>query len=140
MANPKTLPTDQDVHEFLDGIADEKKRRDAYDLLALMQQVTGEAPRMWGESIVGFGQYHYEYKSGHTGTWPLVGFSPRKQNLTLYLMTGFDGYDDLMSRLGKYKTSVACLYLKKLADVDQAVLRELVQRCAEHMRHTYPTP
>lgn len=139
MADAKTKPTDQDVHEFLDGIADEKKRRDAYDVLALMQEVTGEAPRMWGESIVGFGQYHYKYKSGHTGTWPLVGFSPRKQNLTLYIMAGFD-HDDLMSRLGKYKTSVACLYLKKLADVDQDVLRELVQRCVEHMRRTYPTP
>lgn len=139
MAELKTQPTDQDVHEFLDGIADEKKRRDAYDVLALMQEVTGEAPRMWGESIVGFGQYHYKYKSGHTGTWPLVGFSPRKQNLTLYIMAGFD-HDDLMSRLGKYKTSVACLYLKKLADVDQDVLRELVQRCVEHMRRTYPTP
>lgn len=139
MAELKTQPTDQDVHEFLDGIADEKKRRDAYDVLALMQEVTGEAPRMWGESIVGFGQYHYKYKSGHTGTWPLVGFSPRKQNLTLYIMAGFD-HDDLMSRLGKYKTSVACLYLKKLADVDQDVLRELVQRSTEHMRRTYPTP
>lgn len=140
MAELKTQPTDQDVHEFLDGIADEKKRRDAYDVLALMQEVTGEAPRMWGESIVGFGTYHYKYKSGREADWMLTGFSPRKQNLTLYIMAGFDGYDDLMSRLGKYKTGVSCLYLKKLADVDQDVLRELVQRCVEHMRRTYPTP
>jgi hypothetical protein len=98
--------------------------------------VTGEQPQMWGTSIVGFGSYHYKYKTGRQGDWFLTGFSPRKQALTLYIMSGFDGYDDLMSRLGKFTTGVACLYVKKLDDIDLGVLRELVRKSAAHVAGT----
>jgi hypothetical protein len=98
-----------------------------------MKQVTGEEPEMWGESIVGFGSYHYKYKSGREGDWFVTGFSPRAQNLTLYIMSGFDEYDQLMSRLGKYKTGKSCLYITKIDDVDQEVLKELVNKSVKHM-------
>ena len=93
----------------------------------MMQEVTGVEAKMWGDSIVGFGSYHYKYASGREADWPLVGFSPRKQNLTLYIMSGFEQYDELLQRLGKHSTGKACLYVKRLADVDLAVLQELVK-------------
>lgn len=102
-----------------------------------MEKATGEEPRLWG-SIVGFGDYHYRYESGREGDWFLAGFAPRKQNLSLYIMAGFDKYDELLSRLGKYKTGKACLYINKVEDVDLEVLEELVRRSAEHMRATNP--
>ena len=101
-----------------------------------MREVTGAEPQMWGDSIVGFGSYHYVYASGREGDWPLTGFSPRKRNLTLYIMAGFDEYDELLSRLGKFKTGKSCLYINKLEDVDQEVLAELVKRSAEHVAAT----
>lgn len=101
-----------------------------------MKQVTGEEPEMWGDSIVGFGSYHYKYESGREGDWFVTGFSPRKQNLTLYIMSGFDEYDNLISRLGKYKTGKSCLYIKKIDDVDQDVLQELVKKSVEHMEES----
>lgn len=103
-----------------------------------MQDVTGEAPRMWGNSIVGFGSYRYKYASGKEGDWMLTGFSPRKQNLTLYIMSGFEINADIMSRLGKHTTGKGCLYIKKLKDVDQSVLRELITQSVEHMRTSKP--
>jgi len=136
MADLKTKPNDADVTAFLNSVADEQKRQDSFAVLELMKQVTGEDPKMWGPSIVGFGSYHYKYKTGWEGDYLLTGFSPRKQNLTLYIMAGFDQYDALMSRLGKYKTGKSCLYLKKLADVDEAVLRELVKQSVAHMKKT----
>jgi hypothetical protein len=133
MAELKTQPNDRSVEEFLSGVADVRKRQDCFTLLALMQEVTGQAPRMWGDSMVGFGAYHYTYASGREGDWFVTGFSPRKQNLTLYIMAGFDQYDELMQRLGKHTTGKSCLYVKRLSDIDLSVLRELVQLSAEHM-------
>lgn len=133
MAELKTQPTDHSVEAFLNSLADDRKRQDSFTILNLMAEVTGAEPQMWGDSIVGFGRYHYKYASGREGDWFLTGFSPRKQNLTLYIMAGFDEYDNLLAKLGKYKTGKSCLYIKKLADIDQTVLRELVKQSAEHM-------
>lgn len=134
MSEPKTKPTDQSVLDFLNRIENDSRRQDCLTVLALMKDVTGEEPRMWGESIVGFGSYHYQGKSGREGDWMLVGFSPRKQNLTLYIIAGFDQHDALLSRLGKFKTGKSCLYLNKLTDVDLQILRELVKQSVDHMR------
>jgi len=136
MAELKTQKNDGDVIAFLNSVAHEKRRTDSFKVLELMKEVTGETPKMWGNSIIGFGQYHYKYASGREGDWFLTGFSPRKQSLTLYIMAGFDDYDELMSRLGKYKTGKSCLYINKLEDVDQDVLRTLVKKSAEHMAQT----
>ena len=137
MARLKTQKTDASVREFLAAVADEKKRNDSFSVLELMSEVTGEEPAMWGTSIVGFGSYRYRYASGQEGEWPLVGFSPRKQNLTLYIMSGFDEYDSLLTDLGKYKTGKSCLYINKLEDVDLVTLRELVKQSADHMAETH---
>lgn len=134
MAELKTRPTLASPQAFLAGIEDEKRRADCLALAALMQDVTGAEPRMWGDSIVGFGSYHYRYPTGNQGDWFLAGFSPRKQNLTLYIMAGFDDAEELMGRLGKYTTGKSCLYVKRLADVDMAVLRELVTRSVTVVR------
>ncbi len=134
-AKLKTTQNDGDVNEFLAGIEDEKKRADSRILLQLMQETTQEKPTMWGSSIVGFGSYHYKYESGREGDFFLVGFAPRKQSLTVYIMPGFKRYEELMNRLGKYKTGKSCLYIKKLEDVDVEVLRELVKESAEYMRN-----
>ena len=131
MAELKTKPTGQSVEEFLNSIPDEKKRKDAYTILDLMRQATGSEPKMWGSSIIGFGSHRYKYESGREGDWFQVGFSPRKQNLTLYLVYGYEQYGDLMQRLGKYKTGKACLYINKVEDVDLAALRELLDRSVE---------
>ena len=133
MAELKTQKNDGDVEVFLNNVAHDKRRADAFQVLELMKEVTGEAPKMWGDSIIGFGSYHYTYASGREGDWFLTGFSPRKQNLTLYIMAGFNEYDDLMARLGKFKTGKSCLYINKLEDIDQDVLKELVEKSAEHM-------
>jgi hypothetical protein len=133
-AELKTKVNDVSVEGFLNSVADEQKREDCFEILKLMKQVTKETPRMWGSSIVGFGSYHYVGKSGREGDWMLTGFSPRKQNLTLYLMGGFDSEKDLLKKLGKYKTSVGCLYIKKLEDVDQKVLKELVTASVKKMK------
>ena len=122
----KTKVNDASVEGFLNSVTDEQKREDCFEILKLMKQVTKETPKMWGSSIVGFGSYHYKGASGREGDWLLTGFSPRKQNLTLYITGGFDLYKDLLRKLGKYQTSVGCLYIKKLDDVDKKVLKELV--------------
>ena len=128
MAELKTKQTEESVEAFLNGVADEKKRQDCFTILELMKQVTGMEPKMWGTSLVGFGSYHYKYKSGREGDWFLTGFSPRKQNLTLYIMSGFSQYDALLSTLGKFKTGKSCLYIKKIEDIDFQTLRELVKQ------------
>ncbi len=122
----KTKVNDASVEDFLNSVTDEQKREDCFEILRLMEQVTKEKPKMWGSSIVGFGSYHYKGASGREGDWLLTGFSPRKENLTLYIMGGFDLHQDLLKKLGKHKTSVGCLYIKKLDDVDKEVLKELV--------------
>jgi len=134
MSENKTQPTKASVEAFVEAVDGDDRRRDCRALVDLMREVTGEEPRMWGESMVGFGQYHYKYASGREGDWFVTGFSPRKRDLTLYLMAGFDGREDLLARLGKHKTGKACLYIKRLADVDEGVLRELVEDSFRRMQ------
>ncbi len=136
MAEQKTGPTDGSVSAFL-GQLDEKRRKECETILGLMKKVTRAAPRMWGPAIVGFGAYHYKYESGREGDWFLTGFSPRKQNLTIYVMAGFERYPELMSKLGKYSTGKSCLYIKRLEDVDLAVLEKLVARSISEMKKLY---
>ncbi len=130
----KTKVNDASVEGFLNSVADEQKRSDCFEMLKIMEQATKETPRMWGSSIVGFGSYHYKGTSGREGDWMLTGFSPRKENLTIYIMGGFERHQDLLQKLGKHKTSVGCLYIKKLADVDQKVLIELVTESVKTMK------
>jgi hypothetical protein len=127
MSTIKTTVSDANVNEFIATVYDPVKRKDSKDLLELFTKVTGEQPKLWGTSIIGFGSYHYKSeRSSQEGDWPLTGFSPRKQNLTLYFMHGFDSLTELLDKLGKHKTSKGCLYINKLADVDMAVLEKLV--------------
>jgi hypothetical protein len=115
-------------------VPDETTKRECFTILQMMENITGEKPKMWGDSIVGFGSYHYKYASGREGDWFLTGFSPRKQNLTVYIMSGFKRYDELMARLGRHKTGRSCLYVKKLEDVDLSVLEELIRLSVERVR------
>lgn len=136
MSENKTRPTDQDVVDFLSGVDHKTRREDSFTLLEMMGEITGEEAVMWGSSIVGFGSYHYKSESGREGDMPLVSFSPRKQSMTLYIMPGFDDYEDMLVDLGKHKIGKACLYVNKLADVDEDVLRRLIRRSYEHMKAT----
>jgi hypothetical protein len=133
-AELKTKVNQASVEGFLNTVQDEEVRKDCFEILKMMKQITKEDPKMWGSSIVGFGSYHYKGKSGREGDWMLTGFSPRKQNLTVYLMGGFDVETDLLKKLGKYKTGVGCLYIKKLDDVDKKVLKELVTESVKRMK------
>ena len=133
MAELKTKPTQASVLDFLGKINDDRRRDDCLSVLEMMRSATGAEPVMWGSSIVGFGRYKYHYRSGREGEWLVIGFSPRKNDLTLYIMPGFDQYERLMARLGKYKTGKSCLYLKRLEDVDQAVLKELIEESIKAM-------
>lgn len=134
MAELKTKENDASVAQFLNAVDHPKRREDAWRVLEMMKKVTREEPRMWGSSIVGFGSYHYRYASGQEGDWMLVGFSPRKTALTVYVMSGFDAYDDLLSQLGKYKTGKSCLYINKLEDVDLKILEKLIKQSVAYMR------
>ena len=137
MSDLKTQKNDGDVEDFLRSVRNEKRREDCRAVIDLMREVTGEEPTMWGSSIVGFGSYRYKYKSGREGDWPVTGVSPRKQNLTLYIMAGFSQYDELMGKLGKHKTGQSCLYINKLEDIDRETLRELVELSAKHIAEMY---
>jgi hypothetical protein len=130
MSELKTKENDASVAAFIDTVPEENKRQDSYQLLDMYKRVTGEEPKMWGSSIIGFGKYHYKSgRSSQEGDWPLAAFSPRKQNLTLYFMSGFDSFlADHLAKLGRHKTSKACLYIKRLSDVDVAVLEETVRK------------
>jgi len=128
MAENKTKPTEVSVTAFIDAITDEAKRADAKALVKLMQSAAGEKPKMWGPSIIGFGSYHYKYESGREGDMPVIAFSPRKPAIVLYGVTGFNGADGLLAKLGKHTTGKGCLYIKKLADVDGKVLETLVSK------------
>ncbi len=135
MTELKTTINDDSVTDFIDTVQDEVKKADSFMLLELFIEITGEKPKMWGSSIIGFGQYHYKSeKSKQEGDWPLTGFSPRKHNLTLYFMPGFDNYADLLASLGKHKTSVGCLYINKLADIDLNVLKKLIKKSYAEMQ------
>ena len=135
MAELKTKPNKARIEKFLDNVKDEKKRNDSYKILDLMKRITKEKPVMWGPSIIGFGSYHYKYASGREGDFFLTGFSPRKQSLTLYIMSGFNGYEELMKKLGKYKTGSSCLYINKLEDVDLKVLKTLITESIKYMKN-----
>ena len=133
MAENKTVKTGASVEEFMAAVENRRRREDGLALLEMMKDVTGLEPEMWGPSIIGFGSYHYRYDSGREGDMPLIGFSPRSRSLSLYIMSGFDEYEALLSKLGKHRKGASCLYINKLADVDTGVLRELVARSVEHM-------
>lgn len=137
MAELKTKPTEQSVEAFLQGVDDEQKRQDSLTVLELMRQITGEEPKMWGSSMVGFGSYHYKYNSGHEGDSFLTGFSPRKQNLTLYITSGFEQFEPLLQKLGKHTTAKSCLYIKRLKDIDLPTLEELIRQSVQYMKQTW---
>lgn len=138
MADLKTKATKASVSKFLRDIKDEKKKADSLAIQEMMAQVTKAEPEMWGTSIVGFGRYRYKYARGREGEWFLTGFSPRKQNLTLYIMSGFAEYDSLLKKLGKYTTGKSCLYIKRLDDVHVPTLKRLIQKSVKHMIETNP--
>jgi len=140
MAENKTRPTGASVEAYIATVADEERRRDCEILASLMTRVTGEPAAMWGDSIVGFGSYHYRYESGREGDAPLVGFSPRKGDISLYVLAGYEGEAALLARLGRHKAGKACLYLRRLADADPAVLEQLVVEAVEAMRRRYGEP
>ena len=135
-ADIKTKVNDASVEQFLRSVENEQRRKDSFVVLEMMKKITKLEPKMWGPSIVGFGSYHYKYASGREGDMPIVGFSPRKQALSLYILSGFSNYEELLKKLGKHKTSVACLYINKLADVDLKVLEQLVKESVKHMKTT----
>jgi hypothetical protein len=138
MAKNKTKPTNISVDDFILKIESQKKREDAFALKIMMEEITGEKAVMWGPSIVGFGSYHYVYDSGHEGDAPIVGFSPRKAAFALYLMAGNEKKDELLLKeLGKFKSSVACIYITKLSDVNEAVLRELIKNSYQFIKLKY---
>jgi len=140
MSGNKTIPTSQSVDDFIASISDDQKRQDCIALQHLMRQITKEKPVMWGTSIVGFGQYHYKYDSGREGDMLMTGFSPRSQNISIYIIAGFKRYEALMKTLGKHKTGKSCLYVKRLSDVDTAVLKELVTASFNHIKEKYHQP
>ena len=138
MAANKTRPAELSVAAFIDQLPDAPQRADAKALVKLLQKASGEKPKMWGPAIIGFGAYHYKYESGREGDMPLVAFSPRKAATVLYNLTGFPGADALLAKLGKHSTGKACLNIKKLSDVDLAVLKELATQAAAAMRARHP--
>lgn len=137
-ANNKTVATNQNVADFIATLSDDKKRADCQILDAMMARLAGLQPKMWGASLVGYDTYHYKYESGREGDWFRVGFAPRKANLAIYIISGFDHHRHIMARLGKYTTGVSCLYVKQLSDIDLGVLEELIIANLTYMTQTYP--
>lgn len=138
MAELKTKRNEESVIDFLNKVENQKKREDSFKILELMKNLTGEEPKMWGGSMVGFGTYHYKYASGQEGDWMVTGFSPRKEALTIYLMTGFPIPEELLQNLGKFKTGKSCLYIKKLEDVNIEVLSEMILKSVDFMKKNNP--
>jgi Domain of unknown function (DU1801) len=136
-AELKTKETEASVDEFINQVEDPLKREDCKKVVAMMEKATGKKPKMWGPAIIGFDQYHYKYESGHEGDMCRIGFSPRKQNLTLYFVDSFEKYESLMSKLGKYKTGKCCLYVKKLSDIDENILNELIELSVKQSNDKY---
>ncbi len=135
MSTIKTTANNASVTNFINSVVGETKKNDSFMLLEMFARITGEKPKMWGSSIIGFGQYHYKSeRSRQEGDWPLTAFSPRKQNLTLYIMLGFDVYTDLLQDLGKHKTSKGCLYINKLSDVNKTVLEKFIKESYIEMK------
>lgn len=138
MAELKTKKSTASVAKFLQTVEHERRREDALALLDIFQQTTKMKPALWGDSIVGFGEYHYDSeRSSQQGDWPLTGFSPRKRNMTVYIMPGFSAYQELLAKLGKHKTSVSCVYFNKLDDIDVKVLKQLIRRSVADMKKRY---
>ncbi len=137
MAGNKTVATRASSAQFMKKIDNPQRRKDCEELAKLMREVTGKRGKMWGDSIVGFGQYHYKYESGREGDFFWTGFSPRKQNLAIYITPGFKNYGALMKKLGKHKHSVSCLYVNKLEDLDKGVLKKLIERSVKDIRKKY---
>ena len=127
MADVKTKPTNESVDDFLNRIPYAERRADCFAVAKMMEEITGEKPKMWGPSIVGFGSYTYKYASGHEGDWPITSFSPRKNDLTLYVMVGYEKYPELMAKLGKHSHSKSCLYIKRLSDIHLPTLKKLIK-------------
>jgi hypothetical protein len=138
MAEQKTKPTTLSVEDFLEKIPDEAVRDDCHTIMKIMKKATGASPQMWGSSIVGFGQYHYKYDSGHEGFACLTGFSPRKQNITLYVMPGTTHREDLLKKLGKHKAGKGCVYIQKLDDINLPVLESLIKDSVNYLKKKYP--
>lgn len=133
----KTLVNDASVKDFINSVDGDVKKADAFKILEMYKAATGEKPKMWGTGMIGFGQYHYKSdRSKQEGDWPLAAFSPRKQSLTLYIMPGTNDYDKLLDKLGKHKTSKACLYINKLSDVNEVILKQLIQRSYDDAKRT----
>ena len=137
-AKNKTIENETSVQDFLNSVKDEQKREDSFKILDMMQEISGYEPKMWGTSIIGFGSYHYKYDSGREGDMCRIGFSPRAQSLTLYMITGYSESSDDLVRLGKHKTGKSCLYIKRLSDVDEDVLRDMIQKDLDKMAEKYP--
>ncbi|NKB37311.1 MAG: DUF1801 domain-containing protein [Gammaproteobacteria bacterium] len=137
MSELKTKKNKASVREFIDSIEDSEKKKDCKQLATMMRKLSGKRAAMWGDSIVGFGEYHYKYKSGREGDWPVTGFSPRKQNISIYIMPGFSKYKKQLAKLGKHKHSVSCLYIKRLSDIDVEALKEIVADSIERMTRMY---
>ena len=138
MAKNKTGETQEDVFNFIEDFSNnEQKRKDALDLVEFMKKITGFEPRMWGPSIIGFGHYHYKYASGHEGDAPLIGFSPRKTAISLYVFTGLEEHNHLLEGLGKFKKGKACIYVNKLSDLDEAVLEKLIRATIGYLHEMY---
>jgi len=138
-AKMKTTKNEASVDTFLNGVKDDQKREDSFKILEMMRRISGYEPKMWGSSIVGFGEYHYKYDSGREGDMCRMGFSPRAQNLSIYFMPGYIDFEDELSRLGKHKTGKSCLYIKRLSDVDESVLEEMMLKDLKIMEEKYPT-
>lgn len=138
MYEPKTKETNKSVIEFIEDVESPKKREDAYKLLDIFTEITGYEAKMWGPSIIGFGAYHYKYKTGHEGDAPLVGFSPRKAKISLYFAPGDPNREELLKDFGKHTTGKACVYINKLADIDIDVLKSLISQSVKFMKETYP--
>ena len=136
-ANNKTQPHDASVEKYIDSIEHQGRAEDARLLLEMMSEVTGEPARMWGSSIIGFGEYHYQYESGREGDHMLTGFAPRKANMVVYIMPGFKPYQKLLDKLGKYKTGASCLYLGRLSGIDTKVLSQIIDRSVQDMKKKY---
>ncbi|MEJ6979544.1 DUF1801 domain-containing protein [Pedobacter sp. P351] len=138
MAKNKTAETNEDVYDFINTFANtEQKRKDSFELLKLMQNITAHEPKMWGPSIIGFGSYHYRYQSGHEGDAPLVGFSPRKAAISLYVYTGLKQHEHLLKDLGKFKIGKACIYVNKLSDIDPHTLEKLIEETISYLKTEY---
>lgn len=135
----KTKETDSSVIEFIEQIEKPRKKEDAYRLLDIFTETTGMEAKMWGASIIGFGKYHYKYDSGHEGDAPLVGFSPRKAKISLYFATGDTEREQLLAKFGKHTTGKACVYINKVADVDETILRELIEQSIQFLQEKYPS-